>query len=152
MQRITPRFLVNVYFMQDLWYDDFGLLQERQQNVLGIDLVMAVALENLVGTGSSILGTLGKTIKSHMLLSLFLTPLYCITQLLVRWLTLSIPQQSLYRGNLDQLMTISSMNIPLIPLDKEFGGAFKYAVLPGDNSRRALDDHHFGTVFGIQGS
>ncbi len=52
-----------------------GLLDQRQQDVLGIDLVVPVALDDLGGTLGGLLGSFGKAVKSHhrrIFLSIFL--------------------------------------------------------------------------------
>jgi uncharacterized protein len=45
--------------------DTLGLLDQRQQDMLGIDLVMTIALDDLSRALGGFLGALSKTIKSH---------------------------------------------------------------------------------------
>jgi len=45
--------------------DAFRLFDQRQQYMLGIDLVVPVALDDLSGALCGFLGTFGKSVKSH---------------------------------------------------------------------------------------
>jgi len=50
---------------QDLGDDTLGLLDERQKDMLSIDLIMSVTLDDLGGSLSCLLGTFCESIKSH---------------------------------------------------------------------------------------
>ena len=52
-------------FLQDLRDRAIGLLQQRQEDMLGIDLRVLVALQDLVGPHGRFLRLFGKSIKSH---------------------------------------------------------------------------------------
>ena len=56
---------VLIQALQKLRHDTVGLLQNGQQDMLGIDLIMPITLQNLVGSGRSILRSLGKAFKPH---------------------------------------------------------------------------------------
>ena len=51
--------------LKQLGNDTAGLFYEGQEDVLGIDLVMPVALDDLRGPLSGFLRPLGKSVKSH---------------------------------------------------------------------------------------
>src|SRR5262249_19304375 len=65
VQALLNELLVDADFFQDLWDDALRLLQQGQQDMLGIHLVVAVALENFISARGGVLGALGKAIKSH---------------------------------------------------------------------------------------
>ena len=50
-----------------------GLLDERQQEMLGIELRMTIALYDLVGASERVLSAFGESVKSHHRPSFFLT-------------------------------------------------------------------------------
>ena len=54
-----------VDFLEDLGREPIGLLQQRQEQVLGVHLIVLVALQDLVSPHRRILSPLCKTIKSH---------------------------------------------------------------------------------------
>src|SRR5690606_1548880 len=56
---------VHLQVLEDLRDHALRLFDQRQQDMLGIDLVMAIALDDLCGALGGFLGSLGKTVKSH---------------------------------------------------------------------------------------
>jgi hypothetical protein len=50
---------------QDLRHHAVGLLQQRQQQMLGVNLAVAVAGEHLVSARCGVLRALGESVKSH---------------------------------------------------------------------------------------
>ena len=60
----AQRARVNVQALQDLWHDAVGLLQQGEQDMLGIDLGMAVPAQDFVGAGGGVLSAFGEAIES----------------------------------------------------------------------------------------
>ena len=52
-------------FFQNLGNDAAWLFDQRQQNMLGIDLIVTVALDDLCSTLGGFLCSFGKSVKSH---------------------------------------------------------------------------------------
>ena len=48
--------------LQDLRHDPFGLLEQRQQQVLRFDLVVVIGFRELLGGENGLLPTLGETV------------------------------------------------------------------------------------------
>ena len=65
VQTLLNQLLVDADFFENLGDDAFRLLQQGQQDMLGVHLVVAVALEDFISARGGVLGALSKTIKSH---------------------------------------------------------------------------------------
>ena len=50
--------------LEDLGDDAIGLLEQGEQDVLGVHLGVAIAMEDFVGAGGGVLGAFGKAVKS----------------------------------------------------------------------------------------
>jgi len=57
--------LLDAELLQDLRDHSLRLFQQRQQDVLGVHLVVPVALQNLISPCGRVLRALGETIKTH---------------------------------------------------------------------------------------
>ena len=63
--RSTSACGVNAQFFENLGNHPAGLFNQRQQDMLGVNLVVTVALDNLCRTLGGFLRSLGKSVKSH---------------------------------------------------------------------------------------
>ena len=65
VEALGQRIGADVQFFQDLRNHPARLFDQRQQDVFGVYLVVAVALDDLSGTLGGLLRSLGKSVKSH---------------------------------------------------------------------------------------
>ena len=76
IQSFSQNFWIHLEYFENLRNDPFGLFDQRQQHMFGIDLIMPIALDNLGCSLGSFLSSLCKSIKSHHKGSVLKTELF----------------------------------------------------------------------------